>query len=121
MAPTFDVVEHVIPGQHIREYPNATKHHQEDVLQLCIKQYIPRNIVHPIPENAVSIIGAHGNGFPKVSLNAPRCSGKRLMYVIGDIRAFLGRSLLIFANSSGAIARYLGSRLFQSGCQWGSE
>ena len=67
MAPVFNIVEHVIPGQHIREYPNATKHRQEDVLQLSIKQYIPLNRPTYIPHDALTIIGAHGNGFPKVS------------------------------------------------------
>lgn len=66
MAPiSFSVIEHVIPGQHIREYPNATKLREEDVLQISIKQYVPLNRSTPVPDNAVTIIGAHGNGFPK--------------------------------------------------------
>lgn len=67
MAPVFNVVEHVISGQHIREYPNATKHSQEDALKISIKQYIPSNTVDSVPHNAVTIVGLHGNGFPKVS------------------------------------------------------
>ena len=67
MAPVFNVVEHVIPGQHIREYPNATKHSQEDALKLSVKQYVPSNTVDRVPHNAVTIVGLHGNGFPKVS------------------------------------------------------
>ncbi|KAL8823414.1 MAG: hypothetical protein Q9191_005875 [Dirinaria sp. TL-2023a] len=67
MAPIwFSVIEHVIPGQHIREYPNATKLREEDVLQISIKQYVPLNRSTPAPDNAVTIIGAHSNGFPKV-------------------------------------------------------
>ena len=62
----FTVREHVIPGQHIREYSDATAEDQEETLQLCVKQYVP---IHQ-PENAlldaVTIIGAHANGFPKV-------------------------------------------------------
>ncbi|PQE09746.1 toxin biosynthesis protein [Rutstroemia sp. NJR-2017a BBW] len=65
MAPFFKAIEHVIPGQHIREYPNGTKQRQEDVLQLSIKQYIPLNSPNPPPENSITIIGVHGNGFPK--------------------------------------------------------
>ena len=71
MAPVFNVVEHVIPGQHIREYPNATKHSQEETLKLSIKQYIPLDTVDRVPQNAVTIVGLHGNGFPKVSGGLP--------------------------------------------------
>ena len=67
MAPVFNVFEHVIPGQHIREYPNATKRSQEDALKLSIKQYVPLSAVDHVPHNAVTIVGLHGNGFPKVS------------------------------------------------------
>ncbi|KAF7865938.1 hypothetical protein EAF04_006102 [Stromatinia cepivora] len=65
MASTFKIIEHVIPGQHIREYPNGTKHQQEDILQLSIKQYIPTNSPNPTPGNSITIIGVHGSGFPK--------------------------------------------------------
>ncbi|GAQ11645.1 hypothetical protein ALT_8966 [Aspergillus lentulus] len=61
----FRIVEHIIPGQHIREHPHALKGRQETALKLAIKQYIPLDQTEPIPENAVTIIGAHGNGFPK--------------------------------------------------------
>ena len=69
MADLFRIVEHVIPGQHIREYPNATKNIQEEILQLSIKQYVPLHVPDPLPRNSVTIIGVHGNGFPKVNLN----------------------------------------------------
>lgn len=65
MSQAFKVTEHVFPGQHIREYPYATKGRQEDVLQLAAKQYVPLEGPDPLPEDAVTIIGAHGNGFPK--------------------------------------------------------
>lgn len=65
MASPFIVKEHTCEAQHIREYPNATAHTQEDVLQLSIKQYIPRNNQSPKPGD-VTIIGAHANGFVKV-------------------------------------------------------
>ncbi|KAJ8068194.1 hypothetical protein OCU04_003764 [Sclerotinia nivalis] len=65
MASTFKTIEHVIPGQHIREYPNGTKHQQEDILQLSIEQYIPINSPSPISDNSITVIGVHGSGFPK--------------------------------------------------------
>lgn len=61
----FSTRAHVVPGQYIREYPGATLHSQEDDLQLHVKQYIPRNQLD-LPPGAVTIIGAHANGFPKV-------------------------------------------------------
>ncbi|KAJ5093386.1 toxin biosynthesis protein [Penicillium angulare] len=64
---TFKIVEHVIPGQHIREYYHSVKGRQEAPVQLAIKQYIPLDRPEPIPDNAVTIIGTHGNGSPKVS------------------------------------------------------
>ena len=63
----FRVVEHSIPGQHIREYPNSTRRtvKQETPLHLAIKQYIPKDIPSPVPDNAVTIIGGPGNGTQK--------------------------------------------------------
>ena len=69
MATVLTTTEHVIKGQHIREYPNATKHRQEDTLHLSIKQYVPLDLPDPVPENALTVIGVHGNGFPKASCN----------------------------------------------------
>ncbi|CAK7217770.1 hypothetical protein SBRCBS47491_003283 [Sporothrix bragantina] len=60
----FEVKEHVFDGQHIREYPRATAHSQEEVLQVCAKQYIPRSNPKPQPGD-VTIIAAHANGFVK--------------------------------------------------------
>ena len=60
----FRVVEHKIPGQHVREYAQATAHSQEDVLYLSVKQYIPLDNPSPKPGD-VTIIGAHANAFPK--------------------------------------------------------
>jgi hypothetical protein len=67
----FRIVEHIIPGQHIREHPHALKGRQETALKLAIKQYIPLVQGQPTPENAVTIIGAQGNGFPKVNPFSP--------------------------------------------------
>ncbi|EFQ96669.1 hypothetical protein MGYG_08592 [Nannizzia gypsea CBS 118893] len=64
MAGCFRVVEHVVPCQHIREYPHATATSQEEPLSLAVKQYIPVDNPNPQPGD-VTIIGAHANGFPK--------------------------------------------------------
>ncbi|KAI9827563.1 MAG: hypothetical protein M1832_004913 [Thelocarpon impressellum] len=56
--------EHTIPGQHIREYPQATANAQEDVLYLRIKQYRPLDNLEA-RRGDVTIIAAHANGFPK--------------------------------------------------------
>ena len=101
MAPVFNVVEHVIPGQHIREYPTATKHSQEDALKLAVKQYIPSNTVDLVPRNAVTIVGLHGNGFPKVGCGlqfagspSPRAFSVPIRFGLnmapGDLRTVLG-------------------------------
>ncbi|KAL2837925.1 Alpha/beta hydrolase family-domain-containing protein [Aspergillus pseudoustus] len=60
----FHVVEHVVPSQHIREYPGGTAHEQEDILNLAVKQYIPLDNPNPLPGD-VTILAAHANGFPK--------------------------------------------------------
>ncbi|KAL4879535.1 Alpha/beta hydrolase family-domain-containing protein [Aspergillus karnatakaensis] len=65
MAFPFNVVEHVLPGQHIREFPQSIKCRQETPLNLSIKQYTPLDQTSPIPDNAVTIIGVPGNGSPK--------------------------------------------------------
>ncbi|KAI9644500.1 hypothetical protein NHQ30_006521 [Ciborinia camelliae] len=60
----FEIKEHTLECQHIREYPRATSTTQEDILKLAIKQYTPRDNPHPQPGD-VTIIGAHANGYPK--------------------------------------------------------
>ena len=70
MAFPFKIVEHIIPGQHIREYPKSTKYGQETVFRIAIKQYISLDDTSLASDRAVTIIGAHGNGFPKVSHQA---------------------------------------------------
>jgi hypothetical protein len=64
-AHLFRVENHIVPCQHIREYPRATAGEQEAVLHLAAKQYIPLDNLRPRPGD-VTIIGAHANGFPKV-------------------------------------------------------
>ncbi|KAJ5594735.1 toxin biosynthesis protein [Penicillium hispanicum] len=62
---SFQIVEHIIPGQHIREHPHSVNGRQETALQLAIKQYIPLDQPNPVPDNAVTVLGLHGNGFPQ--------------------------------------------------------
>ncbi|KAJ5983802.1 hypothetical protein N7481_005901 [Penicillium waksmanii] len=64
MSFPFRIVEHVVPGQHIREYPAATANSQEEPLNLAVKQYIPLDNPNPQPGD-VTILAAHANGFPK--------------------------------------------------------
>lgn len=61
----FSVHVHVIESQHIREYPGAVVENQEEALQLHVKQYVPLDETSILP-GAITIIGAHANGFPKV-------------------------------------------------------
>lgn len=61
----FIVTEHTIDGQHIREYPNATVD-PNSTFKLVVKKYTPVDNPNPEPGD-VTIIGAHGCGFPKVS------------------------------------------------------
>jgi len=63
----FRVDEHVLPCQHIRQYPHATISGQEENLQIAIKQYTPLDNPTPKPGD-VTIVGAHANGFPKVQV-----------------------------------------------------
>ena len=67
VSATFQVIEHKLLGQHIREYPRATTTSQEDPLSIIAKQYVPWDNLDPSPGD-ISIISAHANGIPKVSL-----------------------------------------------------
>ncbi|KAI0386561.1 alpha/beta-hydrolase [Hypomontagnella monticulosa] len=60
----FHVKEHLVPSQHIREFPRATLQSQEDILYISVKQYTPIDNPHPSPGD-ITILGAHANGFPK--------------------------------------------------------
>ena len=61
---SFKVQEHVLPTQYVREYPGSTLLNQEDELKIHIKQYTPLGRKGILP-GAITIIGAHANGFPK--------------------------------------------------------
>ncbi|TQV98174.1 toxin biosynthesis protein [Cordyceps javanica] len=60
----FDIKEHVIPGEHTREYARAKANSQEETLSIQVKQYTPKGNGAP-RKGDLSIIGAHANGFPK--------------------------------------------------------
>ncbi len=61
----FDIKEHVIPGEHTREYAHAKATSQEETLVIHVKQYTPRGNGAP-QKGDLNVIGAHANGFPKV-------------------------------------------------------
>jgi hypothetical protein len=97
MSSLFRIVEHVVPAQHIREYPGATANDQEEPLNLAVKQYIPLDNPNPQPGD-VTILAAHANGFPKVrdaTLPRSRTAGptfgaasdgsRKVQYAIGEI------------------------------------
>lgn len=60
----FRIDEHVLDASHIRGFPRTTSTHQNEVLQLAIKQYTPLNNTRPQPGD-ITIISAHANAFPK--------------------------------------------------------
>lgn len=63
----FHIKEHTIDAAYIREYARATSNSQDETLVQHVKQYIPKD--NPNPQKGdVTLIGAHANGFPKVSL-----------------------------------------------------
>jgi hypothetical protein len=65
MSDLFEIKEHVVEAQHVRDYPRATAHSQNEILYTSVKQYIPKNNPNPQPGD-VTILGAHANGFVKV-------------------------------------------------------
>lgn len=84
MSSPFRIVEHIVPTQHIREYPGATANDQEEPLHLAVKQYIPLDNHNPQPGD-ITILGAHANGFPKVC--DARCRGPELPEPLSEPRA----------------------------------
>ncbi|KAI0405092.1 Alpha/beta hydrolase family-domain-containing protein [Xylaria palmicola] len=60
----FHVKEHVVAGQHVREWARATATRQEDALRIHVKQYVPKENPAPRPGD-VTVLAAHANGFPK--------------------------------------------------------
>ena len=64
----YNVQEHVVPATHIREYHGSTLNSQEEVLQLAVKQYTPKEQPNPLPSDAVTFIACHGTGVAKVRI-----------------------------------------------------
>lgn len=112
----FKIIEHTIPGQHIREHPHSIKGRQEAALQLAIKQYIPIDRSDPIPDNAVTVIGVHGNGAPKV-LILPWLT-IHITDPSGIVRAALGTTLCVPEEMLGSTACNMDCRRLQSRCKW---
>ncbi|KAJ9604895.1 hypothetical protein H2200_010284 [Cladophialophora chaetospira] len=54
---------YTIPGQHIREYPNATSKDQEAAIQLAVKRYIPRYT--DSANDGITILACPGLGLNK--------------------------------------------------------
>lgn len=66
MAPSpFNIEEHDIDASYMREYPRGASS-QYSPLKLAIKKYTPVDNLSPQPGD-VTLIGAHGGGFSKVS------------------------------------------------------
>jgi hypothetical protein len=94
-ASFFQITEHVIPCQHIREYPHAVKSEQ-GVLQLAIKEYKPLDNLDASP-GSLTLLATHANGLPKVeNIQNPWCCATRDMEygrpltIQGNLRASVG-------------------------------
>lgn len=61
---SFSITEHIIPCQYLREYPRGTKSDNAP-LRLAIKEYRPHDDKVSSLGTSITIIAAHGNGFPK--------------------------------------------------------
>ncbi|KAJ4296705.1 hypothetical protein N0V90_006753 [Kalmusia sp. IMI 367209] len=60
----FRIDEHILDASHIRGFPRTTSTHQNEILQIAIKQYTPLINLNPQPGD-ITIIAAHANAFPK--------------------------------------------------------
>lgn len=110
----FAIEEHVVPACHIREYPGATAHSQEEVLHLHVKQYIPLEVLDDTLVQ-VSLVGAHAIGFPKVggTSQVPQSS----FILAGGLRALVGRNLHEIESTRIRHTQYLDGRCGQSWSQ----
>jgi hypothetical protein len=63
----FQIKEHKVQACHIREYAGSSIN-QNDALHLHVKQYTPlhKSEGASIADDAITIIGTHGVGLPKV-------------------------------------------------------
>lgn len=64
-ATKYTVTEHTSPCSFVRQFPHSAKS-EDAVLQLAVKEYRPQTS-DASHEDAVTIIAAHGNGFPKAN------------------------------------------------------
>jgi hypothetical protein len=98
----FKVVKHVLSCQQIRGYSQATTH-ANSPSNLVVKQYVPLDNPNPRPGD-VTIIATHGSGLPKVCQAFSnfgifiRFLISRVDFVLGTIRAFVGRNTPQFAQ-----------------------
>lgn len=118
----FTIREHVLPCQYIREYPGGTLYDQEDELRLQVKQYIPKDESISEP-GAVSIIGAHANGFPKVPDPGMKI-WTRLLYLTektGTLRANLGGIVYIVTTAWSGCPQYLDRRCCMARGKWNAQ
>lgn len=58
----FIIKDHAVPGQYIRELPNALAVDENTSLQLHVRQYTPRSNPHPKPGD-ITIIALHACAF----------------------------------------------------------
>lgn len=65
---SFNVEERVVNASYMREYPRGASP-QNAPLKLAVKKYSPADNLNPQPGD-VTLIGAHGCGFPKVSTHS---------------------------------------------------
>lgn len=59
----FKCTEHVLPGQHIRNYSRATARSQNDILRVSVKQYCPLD--YEPRDGDATLLACPSNGFPK--------------------------------------------------------
>jgi len=64
----YRIDEHTLDASHIRSFPRTTSTHQNEVLQMAIRQYTPLSNPNPKPDD-ITIVAAHANAFPKVQRN----------------------------------------------------
>lgn len=115
-AALFEKHEHEGLASHIREYAGSTVS-QEDVLRLHVCQYVPHKRQEPLPSDAVTIIAAHANGYPKelyeplwdeLLLRADRCG-------------FTIRGIWIADTANFGASGVLNEELLSSDCKWGTK
>jgi hypothetical protein len=100
----FRIDEHILDASHIRGFPRTTSTHQNEVLQLAIKQYTPLDNLRPQPGD-ITIISAHANAFPKVYFSTS-CTYYRLSSNILSLQQLLYCSSCIYYETPYARPTY---------------